>query len=60
MSIELVTDFRVLMQLAHNLGKAKKRGIPEEIEKAQQEHDAYKELCLKANKMRLGVYNGDL
>lgn len=55
MAIKVVTDFRVLMQLARAVGLAKKSGDPEALSKAEAEHDAYKELCLKADRMSLGV-----
>jgi hypothetical protein len=42
------------------LGNAKKTGIPAEIEKAQSEHDAYRDLCLKADQMSTGLCFGDL
>jgi hypothetical protein len=58
--IEIVTDFRVLMQYAKALGKAEQSGDAEAFAKAKVEHDAYRDLCLKADKMTLGVRNGDL
>lgn len=60
MTVEIVTDFRELMRLANALGKAKKSGDPEAIVKAQAAHDHYKELCLKADRMSLGVTYGQL
>ena len=45
MSIEIVTDFRVLMQLARAARQAEKSGDKEAIAKAKAEHDAYKDLC---------------
>ena len=58
--IEIITDFRVLMQLAGALGKAKQLGDIQAIEKAQAEHDAYRDLCLSADKMTIGLNHGDL
>lgn len=60
MAIEVVTDFRVLMQLARALGQAEKSGDQEAIAKAKAEHDAYKDLCLRADRMNLGVPYGAL
>ena len=60
MAIKIVTDFRVLMQLAQALGQAEKSGDQDAIEKAKAEHDAYRDLCLKADKMNLGIPNGAL
>ncbi|HPV24774.1 MAG TPA: hypothetical protein PLJ65_11415 [Casimicrobium sp.] len=60
MSIEIVTDFRVLMQLARAAGQAEKSGDKEAIAKAKAEHDAYKDLCLRADRMNLGVPYGAL
>ena len=54
------TDFRVMMQLAAALGKAKKSGSQVEIDKAQKEHDDYHAICLQADNMSLGVRVGDL
>jgi len=59
-AIEIVTDFRVLMQLARAVGLAEKSGDQEAIAKAKAEHDAYKDLCLRADRMNLGVPYGAL
>lgn len=56
----VATDFRELMRLAWNLGKAKKSGNKKAIEKAQNEHDSYRDLCLKADQMNLGCTYGAL
>jgi hypothetical protein len=58
--IEIVTDFRVLMQKAKALGQAKLSGDEAAIRNAQADHDAYQALCLKSDKMTLGVTNGAL
>ena len=58
MAIEVVTDFRVLMKLARAVGQAEKSGDQEAIAKAKAEHDAYKDLCLRADRMNLGVPYG--
>lgn len=60
MTIEIVTDFRVLMQLALAAAQAEKSGDKENIAKAVAEHYAYRELCLKATHMSLGVTYGAL
>jgi hypothetical protein len=58
--MKTVTDFGVLMRLASRLGKAKQSGTKEDIEKAQQEHDAYKKLCLESDEMSTGVTSQEL
>ncbi|MGZ8220378.1 MAG: hypothetical protein ACXWT0_01890 [Methylobacter sp.] len=58
--MKLVTDFRILMQKAHTLGKTKRSGDKAAIEAAQADHDSYRDLCLKAEKMNLGVTHGEL
>ena len=60
MTVEIVTDFRKLMRLAGALGQAKKSGDTEAIAKAQAAHDQYKALCLKADRMSLGMTYGQL
>ena len=60
MTIEVVTDFRVLMQLARIMGQAEKSGDKAAFAKAKAEHDAYKDLCLRADMMILGVPYGAL
>jgi len=60
MAVKIITDFRVLMQKAHALGRAKQDGSADEIAKAQADHDAYRDLCLKAEKMNLGIPRGEL
>ena len=60
MAIKIVTDFRVLMQKAHTLGNAIKSGDAAEIAAAQADHDAYRDLCLKAEKIILGIPYGAL
>lgn len=60
MAVQIVTDFRVLMQKAYALGKAKQGGDEAEISAAQADHDAYRDLCLNAEKMNLGIPYGAL
>ena len=60
MTIEVVTDFRVLLQLARSMGQAEKSGDQEAFAKAKAEHDDYRDLCLRADRMNLGVLCGSL
>lgn len=60
MAMKIVTNFRVLMAKAHAVGQAKLHGTPEELEKAQKEHDEYKELCLLSDEMTLDCSLSDL
>jgi hypothetical protein len=39
------------MMYASELGKAKKSGDKERIKKAQEQHDNYRDLCLRADEM---------
>lgn len=48
------------MQKAKALGRARMLGDPEEIKKAKLDHDTYRDLCLKADQMSLGVHYSDL
>jgi len=58
--LEVITDFRVLMQYARELGEAKKQGDPKQIEVAQKKHDAYRDICLGSDTMSLGHTVGSL
>lgn len=60
MTIEIVTNFRVLMQLARNVAQAEKNGNQEALAKAKAAHDTYKDLCLMADKISLGVPYSEL
>ena len=60
MALIIVADFRILMQKAHALGQAEKRGNPAEIQKAQEDHDAYKSICLNADQLATGLTAGAL
>ena len=55
-----VTSFQTLMQLATELAAAERTGDEQKIEEAKRKHDSYKELCLKADSMALGVTNSFL
>ena len=46
------------MRKAFALGQACKRGDILEIKKAEEDHEAYRQLCLKADEMTLGVSIG--
>lgn len=48
------------MQLAGALGQARLRGDAEEIARAEAEHDAYRDVCLKADEMLLDTTVGEL
>lgn len=48
------------MQLAHNVGQAKKSKNIIDIEKAEKELDNYKELVKSSDGMSLNYFKGDL
>lgn len=60
MAIKTVTSFGTLMKLAHALGQAKLHGTPEDIEKAQKDHDVYRDLCLESDEIDTGLRYGHL
>ena len=49
--IELVTSWITLMRYARELGEARMFGDEKEIKKAQENHDNYVQMCLKADRM---------
>lgn len=51
--METIVFFSTLMKYAIALSKAEKAGDKEEIEKARITHDTYRDICLKADKMRI-------
>lgn len=53
--MEIVTSWYTLMHYAKALGKACQSGKAEAIAKAQAEHDAYRDMCLKADRMTLNI-----
>lgn len=53
--MKIVTNFNILLYYARELARAEKSEDPIRIAKAQAQHDAYKELCLSADRMDLGV-----
>lgn len=58
--MSMVTDFRVLMKLAKELGAAEKSGDKERIDVAQKAHDEYRDLCLQSDEMKTGRTHGVL
>lgn len=59
-SSDPIPDFRILMKLAGALGRAERSGDLAQMEKARDEHDAYRNLCLSAKSMATGLAAGDL
>lgn len=51
--MKVVTFFSTLMQYAREEAKARKSGDPALIEKATADHEAYRQMCLKADEMRI-------
>ena len=58
--MKVVASFSTLMKLAKEVGDARRSGDKKRIEAAEQAHDAYKEICLKADEMHTGYRYGDL
>ena len=58
--IKIIADFRVLMRKAKILGNARKTGNPELIKKCKKDHDDYAKICLRADKMNLGITVSEL
>lgn len=58
--LEIVTDFRMLMQNARALAEAERGGDEAEIARAQDDPDAYRDLCLKSDRVVLGISCGAL
>lgn len=59
MSVKIVTNSATLSRLAFQLGKTRKEGDPERIEKAENELESYKQICLKSDEIIPGR-TGDL
>lgn len=56
--MKTVTFFSTLMQYAKEEAAACRGGDPARIAKAKADHEAYRQLCLKADEMRLpGPFN---
>jgi len=60
MSLKIITNFNVLMQKARTLGQARLSKDPEKIAKAEADHDAYRDLCLRSDEMSLDCTYGNL
>jgi hypothetical protein len=58
--MEIVTSMQTLMLYAKALGNARKSGDEELTRKAQTQHDSYRDICLKADRMPLPFTVGDL
>jgi hypothetical protein len=58
--MKIITSFNVLMKYAYELGQAKLSKDKERIKKAQEKHDAYRDLCLISDKITLNITKGDL
>ncbi|MCG8053941.1 MAG: hypothetical protein AB2689_25715 [Candidatus Thiodiazotropha taylori] len=58
--MEIVTSMQTLMLYAKELGNARKSGDEELIRKAQNRHDHYRDICLKADRITLPFNVGDL
>ena len=58
--LHITTSFHELIRLAKILGKARQSGDQQAIATAQADHDAYRDLCLKADTMTLGITCGEL
>lgn len=58
--MKIITTWSTLMKRAKDLGEAKKSGDPEKIRIAQERHDEYRDMCLKADEMILPFRVGDL
>jgi len=56
--VKIITDFRILMQYAYELGEAKKTGDLEKIAEAQKRHDIYRDICLDSDEMSIGLTVG--
>ena len=58
--VRIVTDFRVLMKLAKELGDARKSGDESRIKQAKLAHDEYRDLCLSSDEMVTGLTYKDM
>ena len=59
-AITLVANFASLMILAKAVGDAKKRGDSVALAEAIARHDAYKDICLRTDRVLLGVTRCEL
>jgi hypothetical protein len=58
--MKVITSFSILIKYAHELGQARLSQDPERIKKAQEKHDVYRDLCLRADEISLNRTCGDL
>jgi len=58
--VKVVASFSTLMKLAKEVGDARRSGDKERLAEAERAHDAYKEICLKADELHTGYRYGDL
>lgn len=58
--VKIITNFEVLMKLAHLESEARKTGNKRAIEKAIEQHEHYRQLCLQADEMQVGITKGEL
>ena len=58
--MKVIGNFGVLISKAKALGHAKKHGTIEDIQKAQSDHDSYRDICLAADEVSLGLTHGQL
>jgi hypothetical protein len=58
--MKVVTFWSTLMRYAYELGQARLSGDKDRIHAAKAKHDAYRDLCLEADEMVLGVSKGEL
>jgi hypothetical protein len=58
--MEIKTSWETLIRLAKAVGDAKKHGTKQDIKEAEDELEAYRQWCLKADEMILGMTRSDL
>lgn len=58
--MKIVASFQTLIKLAKEVGDAKRSGDKQRLADAERAHEAYKEICLKADELHTGYTYGDL
>ena len=58
--MKVITSFHTLMKYARALGEAELSGDQERIKIAKANHDNYKQACLEADEMSIGMTRGDI
>lgn len=53
--VEIVTSWVTLMHYAKLLGDARRSGYQKLIEETERNHDEYRDICLRSDKMIVGV-----